>query len=125
MQRWLDIPGYEGRYQASTFGHIRNAAKLVLKTETHYKGHLRVDLCIKGTCIKQYVHRLVAHTFLPNPHVYPLVNHKDLNKKNNNLENLEWCTYEYNTQHYHNNKHLLVSVATRPEDEINGEDIPW
>lgn len=51
----------------------------------------------KHICIK--VHKAVAENFIPNPNNYPLVNHKDLNKLNNNVDNLEWCTPQYNVQH--------------------------
>lgn len=51
-------------------------------------------------------HRLVAMAFLPNPNNYPDVNHRDFNRKNNNIENLEWCTEEYNT-HYTRDYNLL------------------
>ena len=49
------------------------------------------------------VHRLVALKYIPNPNNYPVVNHKDLNKSNNHVSNLEWCTVAKNTQHGYNN----------------------
>lgn len=62
-------------------------------------GYLQYTLRIEGRAKKYKAHRLVAMMFIPNPHDYPVVNHIDGNKLNNNVENLEWCTY------YHNNKH--------------------
>ena len=53
----------------------------------------------KGNRVQKNVHRLVAETFIPNPNNYPVVNHKDENKLNNNVNNLEWCTHEYNLKY--------------------------
>lgn len=62
-------------------------------------GYQMVVLINNGIRNYQYVHRLVAEAFLPNPSNYPLVNHKDENKENNNVENLEWCSPSYNTSY--------------------------
>ena len=63
------------------------------------KGYLKVNLH-KGNKVKQHtVHRLVAIAFLPNENNYPCVNHKDENPSNNNVSNLEWCSYEYNNNY--------------------------
>lgn len=122
METWKDIPHYENFYQASSFGRIKNKAGHILKPEFHYNGYLRVDLCKKTVCIKQYIHRIIATTFLENPSDYPLVNHKDLNKQNNAVENLEWASHKQNTQHYYSSRPVLASVAS---DEINVDDIPF
>jgi len=62
-------------------------------------GYPMVVLINNGIRNYQYVHRLVAEAFLPNPNKLPLVNHKDENKENNNVENLEWCSPSYNTSY--------------------------
>ena len=121
---WKDISGYEGLYQVSNFGRIKSLNRVVkhakggsYKSEgTHViqekimslkpnkvHGYKQVTLC-KGSKINYFrVNRLVAEAFLPNPNNYPVVNHKDENKANDNANNLEWCTYHYNT-HYSINK---------------------
>lgn len=98
---WQDIPGYEGRYQASTYGRIRRKLNGAIKNaNVHKGGYLRLGLYKGNEEIKYLVHRLVALTFLPKwkpEHIQ--VNHIDENKKNNRVENLEWCTQDYNL-HY-------------------------
>ena len=59
-------------------------------------GHLRVALSKNGKTKQFLIHRLVAHMFIPNPNNYPIINHRDENPSNNNVDNLEWCTYLYN-----------------------------
>ena len=78
------------------------------------KGYYLVNLSIKGKCKTYQVHRLVAKAFIANPNNYPVINHKDGDKLNNRVENLEWCTYQYNTQHACKNGLInpAVGVAT-------------
>lgn len=92
---WKDIPGYEGIYLASNLGRIRSKNG-VLKPSKHRDGYLHVVFCVKGVRKTFLVHRLVALTFIPNPDNLPQINHKDENKTNNYIDNLEWCTMEYN-----------------------------
>lgn len=98
MEEWKDIVGYEKHYQISNKGRIRskhtNAILNPSKTGGYYHIGLRYEKRKECT-----IHRLVAEAFLPNPNNLPFVNHKDENKLNNNVENLEWCTCEYNTNY--------------------------
>lgn len=99
---WKDIIGYEGLYQVSNFGRVKSfkfGKERILKPGTNKYGYLIVILCKNGKVKHFYVHRLVAEAFIPNPHNYPCVNHKDECKTNNNVNNLEWCTYTYNNNY--------------------------
>jgi len=101
------IPGYEGLYSATSDGRIiRHARKRVkqgfvkLRTNTVY---MRVPLWKDGLQKWESVHRLVALAFIPNPLNKPQVNHKNSNKHDNKVENLEWVTWRENWQHARDN----------------------
>lgn len=110
MEIWKDIKGYESLYQISNTGKIKSLQRYVCskngskqlikekirKTSITTAGYEYVVLANKGKNKTLLVHRLVAETFLPNPFNLKCVNHKDENKHNNNVSNLEWCNYEYN-----------------------------
>lgn len=110
---WKDIPNYEGLYQASNKGRIRHiylskqkGNKTLLKSSIRntscINGYLQLNLC-KNNIHKNFrVHRLIALTFIPNPNNYPEINHIDENKQNNCVENLEWCTRDYNNKYSKN-----------------------
>lgn len=108
---WRDIPNYEGLYQVSNLGRIKSYVKCnahpniphILKPYQNKDGYLRVDFRSKKGKVCS-IHRLVALAFIPNPNKFPIVNHIDGNKKNNNVYNLEWCTYSRNVQHAFDNK---------------------
>ena len=96
---WKDIPGYEGLYKVSNTGEIysmRENKNLSLSKDRY--GYVQIILYKNGESKTYKVHRLVALAFIPNsdPIKYPIINHKDENKANNNVENLEWCDYQYN-----------------------------
>lgn len=106
MEIWRDIKDFEG-YQVSNYGRVRSNGKEVKYSDGRVyvynkilkpRGdtYLYVNMYVGGKTLRKSVHRLVAKAFLPNPEELPEVNHKDENKKNNNVENLEWCTKEYN-----------------------------
>lgn len=117
-EEWRDIEGYEGKYQVSNLGRVKsldryrkykdsvpNSLALVkgkmLKGKIDKDGYIEYALCTgKHKQLKYYrAHRLVAQAFIPNPNNYPIINHKDENKSNNRVDNLEWCTNQYNIEY--------------------------
>ena len=121
MEIWKDIDGFDGDYQVSSYGRIKSLKKNVekiLKTHTNKKtGYAYVGLCKDGKVFTNTVHRIVAEAFIPNPDNLPCVNHKDEDKLNNNVDNLEWCTYEYNLNY---GTHTQRAKATKKQ---NGTDM--
>lgn len=104
MSKWVDIKGYEGLYQVNQDGEVYSKqTNRVLKQ--FYRGkrpdnkYRVVDLKKNGDRKTVSVHRIVAQAFIPNPDNLPCVNHKDGDKNNNCVENLEWCTYSENNNH--------------------------
>lgn len=95
---WRDIPGYNGKYQVSNFGgfsSIKNGQRIsrkICKFSTGYS-------CVSIDGRAHSLHRLVALTFIPNPNNKPQVNHKNGDKTDNNIHNLEWCTRSENCLH--------------------------
>ena len=105
LERWRDIEGYEGLYQVSDFGEVRSlnyhrtGQTRDLKPRKNRYGYLQVSLCKDSKVKTHYVHRLVASTFIENPNNLPEINHKDENKENNVVTNLEYCDHKYNMTH--------------------------
>lgn len=99
---WMPVLGFEELYEVSNLGRVRNKKGEILKQRikrtsgTCYKS---VDLWKDGKYHKKYIHRLVAEAFIPNPDELPFVNHKDEDGTNNFIDNLEWCTREYNVNY--------------------------
>lgn len=104
---WEDVPGYEGYYQVSSMGNIRSFHRggRILKPHVSRNGYQFVFLSNDTSKTYWFVHRIVAITFIPNPHNYPIINHKDENKLNCSVSNLEWCTYTYNLTYGSRSKH--------------------
>lgn len=120
IEEWREIEGYEGLYQVSNLGRVRSLDRVVMKSNSvllpvkgrilkprpDNGGYIRVCLSKNAIEIDYSVHRLVAMAFLSNPYNLPEVNHKDENKRNNCVENLEWCTSLYNNNYgSHNKRH--------------------
>lgn len=104
MEIWKDIKGYEGLYQVSNLGNIKSLKRnttheRILVPRVGRDGYKYVGLCKDGIIKTKKIHRLVAETFIPNPTNLSQINHKDGNKINNLLENLEWCNASYNQKH--------------------------
>lgn len=96
---YRDIEDYEN-YQITSWGRVYSKdSKKFLIPEENEKGYLRVKLSKNGKAKNFKVHRLVAGEFIPNPLDKPQVNHKDGNKKNNSISNLEWVTNQENCDH--------------------------
>ena len=95
-----DIKGYEGLYGITSCGKVWSyKSKRFLKpSKTHY-GYLSVVLMKNGERKFYYTHRLVAEAYIPNQNNMPHINHKDENKTNNCLQNLEWCDASYNNNY--------------------------
>ena len=97
VESWADIKGYEGIYQVSDYGRIKNIVSGKLRKLVEDKdGYYQVKLYKNGRSTTKKVHRLVASAFIKNDQNYPLINHKDEDKKNNCYKNLEWCDKQYN-----------------------------
>lgn len=97
---WRDIENYKGIYQISNLGNLKN-----VKTGKNFKisqnkfGYVEFCLRKNGKAKTIKCHRLVAEAFIPNPNKLPQVNHKDENKLNNRMDNLEWCDNKYNSNY--------------------------
>ena len=109
MEIWKPIKNYEDLYMISNYGNIKSLDRTtkngsgyyikkgkILKKHINNKGYEYVRLKDNKTPNKQYIHRLVAQAFIPNPDNKPQINHKDCNPLNNNVSNLEWCTRKEN-----------------------------
>lgn len=99
-------------YAVDAQGNVYNIKRGKLKTQQTYHGYKYVQLHKDGKTRVVQVHRLVAMAFIPNPENLPCVNHKDEDRANNNVENLEWCTHAYNN-HYGVGRPMEKAIAAR------------
>lgn len=118
MEIWKDIQNYEGLYEISSLGRIRNNLGKIKKPCVQNKGYLLVSLYKDAKEKKFLVHRLVAEHFIDNPNKYCQVNHVDGNKFNNNVINLEWYNQRLNYNHgmknflySHNDEHFFAKLS--------------
>lgn len=124
---WRPIKNYEGLYEISSWGNVKSLPKKVkvgiknnnfaikkekILKQTHRKdGYRRIALSHNKSTKNYYVHRLVAEAFIDNPNNYKYINHKDENKSNNNIDNLEWCSFKYNINYGTRNKRASKSLT--------------
>lgn len=139
IEIWKDIENYEGLFQVSNLGRIKSLERVVnnhtgvihkperiIKQQTTYKGYKAVTLGNKSLNNKKTfpVHRLVAKAFIGNPNNKPQVNHKDGNKENNNVCNLEWCDNSENQIHaYKIGLNKVTGRAGKPKKKVLQIDI--
>lgn len=120
MNEWKSISGLNDKFSININGKIKRN-KHPLKINNHPKNKIRSyperilkpDICNgyyrialwwgNKIIMRDYLHRIIAKEFIPNPNQYKYINHKDGNKLNNSLENLEWCTATHNACHAKNN----------------------
>lgn len=120
FENWRPIRGFPD-YEVSNLGRVKSLSRdygygshgdMILKPDTA-KGYKRVTLFRDCVRHRRQVHRLVAEAFIPNPENLPLVNHKDENKANNRVENLEWCTQQYNANYGTRNSRIGERVSRK------------
>ena len=128
-EEWRDIAGHEDSYQVSSFGRVRSLERYIqqsdgmkapyrippkiLKPKRTKGGYLAVNLSKNGKAHHHRIHRMVAEAFIPNPEGLPSVNHKNEDKTDNRVENLEWCTVGYNNDYGTRQQRVQINQKQR------------
>lgn len=113
IEKFKPVKGYAGIYEISNLGRVKSLSRIVERKDgntrvtedriilpfTTKAGYSQIVLCKDGVKKKHYIHRLVANAFIENPDKLPIINHKDENKLNNRVDNLEWCSAYYNLRY--------------------------
>lgn len=126
METWKSVDGYNGLYEVSSNGLVRSVLRKVwnpgrncyrvqyprvLRLTVDNNGYNRVTLSKEGKIKQHLVHRLVAEAFIPNPKNLPQINHINEVTSDNRIENLEWCTNEYNCNYGNHNSNISKSQS--------------
>lgn len=133
---WKPIPGYEGYYEASSLGRIRSVCRFVnakygkrlhkgriLILFPDRDGYLKTSVCKNNIAKSAFVHRLIAETFLENPLGLPVINHKNEIKTDNRVENLEFCSIQYNNT-YNGRMQRIANKKKKPITQLSLEGKP-
>lgn len=116
---WKPVAGFEN-YEVSNLGRIkslnynRTGKEKIMKPMKERNGYLRVELCRNGKIKNFLVHRLIATAFIKNPEGFEQVNHKDENKINNCVDNLEFCDCKYNINYGTHNERMIAAQRNHP-----------
>ena len=128
-EEWRDIVGYEGYYQISNKGRVKSfhyGRSYFLKTKINSRGYEGVVLSRKGVEKNFSIHVLVAEAFIPNPENKRTVNHKDADKLNNCVENLEWATHRENAIHaWQNGLYSLRKGIENPLAKLSTDSVRY
>ena len=143
---WKDIKGYEKMYQISNYGRIKSLSRFInsckqyssigyyskekiIKQSVSKTGYYICTLCKNGKTRTFKVHRLIAEAFIDNPNNLPIINHKDGNKLNNSIDNMEWCDYSHNNKEAYkqglkeSNLKWIVELNKRKRKKVNQYDL--
>lgn len=127
---WRPVKNYEGYYEISNLGRLislnyrKNGSKHFLKTNINSNGYEQVRLNVNKIGKNKKIHRLVAESFIENTDNKKCVNHKDSNRCNNRLDNLEWCTHSENTIHgFKNNSIFRPSGEDCKISKLNNKNV--
>lgn len=136
IEEWRDVPGFEGLYLISNLGNVKSVERFKrnnagtqfvnerIRVLTPDKdGYLKVCLSKDGKHYVKSVHRLVAEAFIPNPDNLPVINHKNEDKQDNRVTNLEWCTVQYNTCYGNGIKKMAIKQGRPVLQILNGRVI--
>ena len=133
IENWRPVTGLEGIYEVSNFGRIRSLDRIeimkngvarpragrIIHPNIKANGYYCFHFSINGKTKEMSVHRAVGEAFIPNPLNLPCINHKDGNKLNNNVENLEWCTYRYNNTYDNRVERSVMSRNCRKVKKLS------
>lgn len=137
MEVWKDVVGYEGAYEVSNLGRIRSLDRYIsgafnskrfikgveIKSSLTGNGYLGFNLVKDGKSKMSKVHRVVANAFIDNNELKPEVNHKDGNKNNNHVSNLEWVTKGENQSHAYKNVLRCSKGVNNPSSKLNETNV--